>query len=65
MGSFTFYVDSGQGGRGFLNVYSSKHGLLNKLSTGREVGVKKSQNFVYVECERPQNLPTVMIGNFY
>ena len=24
-----------------------------RLSTGREVGVKKSQFFVYVECERP------------
>ena len=26
---------------------------MNKLSTRREGGVKKSQKFVYVECERP------------
>ena len=51
-GSFTFYVDRGEGGRGYQNVYACK-ALINKLSTGREVGVKKSQISVYVECERP------------
>ena len=36
---------------------------LNKLSTKREGGVKKSKNIVYVECERPlKYLPAVELG---
>ena len=37
----------------FLDVYRSKLATLDKLSMEREGVVKKSQNFVYVECERP------------
>ena len=61
MGSSTIYVDRGEGGRGYQNVYTSKQALVNKMSTGREVGVKKSQNSVYVECERPPCLFVVNI----
>ena len=52
-GAFTFYVDKGEGGRGFPNVYASTQASLNKLSMEREGGVKKSQKFVFVECEQP------------
>ena len=49
MGAFKFYIDKGEGGRGFPNVYASTLASVNKLSTEREGGVKKSQNFVYEE----------------
>ena len=48
-----FYIGIREGERGIPNVYKSASVSLNKLSMDREGGVKKSQNFVYVECERP------------
>ena len=40
---------------------TSKYALVNKLSTEGEGGVKKSQTFVYVECELPPHTVQQMI----